>query len=451
MDTLLRRLRREDGIALPTVMGALALTVILSTTAFTIAVDGQQTSAADRDSKRASAAARAAVDYAFRRTAEVEPQPAQCVGNDAMAINATTGECDAYAVPAASGLGNGAAMEYVVGPEGAPGCRALPNDPRPVAARQRDRCITAKGTVNGQTSRVQTRILYIPPFRPWSQAGLIGRVKVEIGNNKTINSPIGSNGLVKIGNNSSATQVLLSQGPPAATSEFGNNANPGTVSQVPAWTFPQIDWDSPRQSNDNAKLDGLPGWNPTTQMIELTENAQSLTLDSGVYHLCGLKITGNGGASLNVLPGATVRLFVDSTRGNGDGANCPATSTGRVDLTGNNAFVNATDDRNPAELGLFVYGTTTDSTLPDVQVMNGTMLFGTIWAPDSTIVTQNNGLIEGAFTANIVDMKNNGGFVYSNSIVDMTLPGTGVARRRAYFECSAQRPVASDPESGCST
>ncbi len=472
---LLTRLRRQDGIALPTVLSSLLLTTTLATTTLVVSLDGNQTSVKDRDAKRANAAAQAAIERAFLLTTQRAPAPNECVIEDPAVVDQTpfpiAGECpetttgpDAVGA-VGGGLGNGATMRWVVGTEGAAGCRELPNDPRPVGdpTRLKDRCITASGTVNGVTRRLQSRILYQPPVTPWKQAGLVGKDSVELGENATIQSPVGTNGYINIENNTRVSGNLYL--PPEGSVSVGNGGGHAGRTNY-TWTFPAIDWETPRANRDDgmtklaqaiATSTGGVTYNPTTRILDLASG--TLTLPGGLYHLCG--VTGWNDAKLIVPSDQKVSLWIDSERGMNvpagatqSGCSVVTADTGRLELDKNNMLINADGTKNPAELQVFVYGTTNNFNNTgdaDVVIKNGSEFYGTIWAPDSTVDFKNNGTVGGGITAKNLDLKNNGGFTHDSRIFDVPLPGTGVAKRRGWFECSPQRPTAADPESGCST
>ena len=487
--TLLTRLRRQDGIALPTVMGSLLLTTTLATTTLVVSLDGNQATTKDRDAKRATTAAQAAVERAFLITTQRGPGPGDCVIEDPTKVDQTpppepNGECPTTTTisnaqgMAGGGLGNGVTTRWTVGTEGAAGCKELPNDPRAAGdpTRLQDRCITASATVNGVTRRMQSRILYLPPVTPWKQAGLVGKVSVELGNNATINSPVGTNGTISAGSNTDVTGNLYlpppcppaTPGAQCGTVDFHHQSDYGDRVDF-SWKFPEIDWETPRQEHAKAeerlikdvqtRSTGGVTYNPATKILNL--NSGTLTLTGGLYHLCG--ITGWNNATLLVPSDAKASVWIDSHRGltvpeGSTPSPCggPGTSvtpdTGRLQLDKNAMMINTDGTKNPLELQLFVYGTPSNFNNtgdPDVVIKNGTEFYGTIWAPESNIDFKNNGAVGGGITGKNLDLKNNGGFTHDSRIVDVPLPGTGVAKRRGWTECQPERAVATDPESGC--
>lgn len=465
MRSLLHRLRREDGIALPTVMGALVVTAMLATTTFAVSIDRQQTSVADRDGKRAAAAAQASLDLAFLRLTTAKPEPEQCV-MVAAAAKLASGECPVHTeLPdSTSALGNGAAMSYVVSTQGASGCRTLPAavDGRTAAAKASDRCITATGTVNGVTRRLQTRVIYVPAFRPWASVGLVGKDSVTFDNNKIINSPVGSNGKVTAGNNTQILdKVVLPVGPPPA--KYFGPTRPATEFEYPTvpFEFPDIDFSEARTTRLNQSSQGAAytAWlnsvvaqgavyNPTTRVLNIDDESGILEMPGGTYSFCQIIMRQN--SQLRVKPNTGVmKIWIDAPR---DSASGCGTGTGRIYLN-NSAKMNvpAVGLPDATLLEVYVKGTQLNGNGMDIEFTNDNQFHGTIWAPFSTIASWNNGAMSGGMTGANVDMKNNGGFSYPDSIRNRTLPGTGTVRREGWFECSSKPTNPADNESGCST
>ena len=447
---LSRFLRRQDGVALPVVIGSLTVVTGLAVGTFAVSVQSHHTSARDRDSKRALAAAEAGLQMAILRTSDLEPNASQCVALGLVAPSGTPSECP-Y-TPAVS-IGNGATYRYVVATPTTGTCATVPGF---TATPAKDRCITSIGEVNGIQRRLQMRFYYQPPFLPWGQAGLVGKNKVDIGNNKIIDSAIGTNGDVYLGNNSNAWELLL---PAEGEYHPGNTATIDTqvaggnairTPRVPTWEFPEIDWATPQITNNNANLSGIPGWDSVNKTMKLGQQ-QDITIPGGTYHMCGFDAP--NGNTISVPAGQFVRLYIIGDRGH-PACNGNDPVDGRFQIK-NDGSVNPlpTNDPKAEQFALFVYGTTDDNTdtgSADVDMNNGVSFWGTIWAPNSTISVKNNQTIAGGFTGGSIDMKNNGGFQYDSDIANQSLPGTASAKNLSWTECRRNPTVASDPESGCS-
>ena len=447
---LSRILRRQDGIALPVVMGSLAVVSGLAVGTFAVSVDSHGQSARDRDSKKALAAAEAGLQMATLKITELEPEPDDCVTNDGLVGLNAQNECPGSGNIA---IGNGATYNYVVSTPASGDCATIPGF---VPNEAEDRCITSTGTVNGVQRRLQMRFYFEPPFLPWGNAGLVGKNKVDIGNNKIIDSAIGTNGNVILGNNSNAWELLLpdgatyTKGGPNATvdSEVAGGNAIRCCPKVAPWEFPETDWKKPATTNNNTNLNSIPGWDG--KYLKLSQQ-QDITLPGGTYYMCGFNAP--NGNDINVPAGQFVRLYIVGYRGN-PACNPNDPIDGRFVIK-NSGRVNPlpTTAPNAQQFALFVYGTTDDNTdtdPADVDINNGVSYWGTIWAPNSTISVWNNQVISGGFTAGTIEMKNNGGFSYDSNIANQPLPGTAEAENLSWTECRRQPTVATDPESGCS-
>lgn len=443
---LTRLLRRQDGIALPVVIGSLTVVTGLAVGSFTVAVENHHASARDRDSKKALAAAEAGLQTAILRITDLDPEPTQCVTDALVAPNGDN-ECPSTGDIS---LGNGATYRYVVSTPASGDCATVPGF---TANEAEDRCITAIGQANGIQRRLQMRFFFQPPFLPWGNAGLVGKNKVDIGNNKIIDSAIGTNGDVILGNNSNAWELLL---PDGADYTLGPNATIDTqqsggsavrLPRVAPWEFPEIDWTSPATTNNNTpNLTNIPGWDG--RYLKLGQQ-QDITLPGGTYYMCGFDAP--NGNDINVPDGQFVRLYIVGHNGN-PACNRNDPVDGKFNIK-NDGRVNPlpTNDPKAEQFALFIYGTDHDGSDPiDVDINNGVSFWGTIWAPYSTVSVKNNQTVSGGFTAGSIDMKNNGGFAYDADIANQPLPGTAAAENLSWTECRREPTVAIDPESGCS-
>ncbi|HEX8122603.1 MAG TPA: hypothetical protein VF549_15190 [Solirubrobacteraceae bacterium] len=443
--------RRQEGIALPVAIGTMTITMGLAAATFAVVIEGSHSSVRDRDSKAALAAAEAGLQMAILKTTDLKPLAGQCVTNSLVAVGSDSNdgsttaptECPRYK----ASIGNGASYTYVVATTTSGTCPTVPGF---VATAGKDRCITVTGEANGVKRRIQVRFYFNPPFIPWGNAGLVSDKDVDFGNNAEIRSPVGTNGNVYASNNTQIIGPLLL--PPNSKAYFDNGAGSTEGIKTPRvgkWIFPEIDWSDPRANNENSWLtaNNVPGWDAAKQSLTLY-NTQQITLPGGTYHLCAL--TSANSNWLNVPNGQVVRLFIDSPRDPASGCSATTPNAGRMVIT-NSAMVNATDDKNPAELEIYAYGTTADASevAPDIDINNGVEFYGTIWAPHSTISVKNNEGIAGGFTGGAIDLKNNGGFFYDPRVANKALPGTASARNLSWFECKRDPTVATDPESGC--
>ncbi|HEV2814413.1 MAG TPA: hypothetical protein VGW10_14250 [Solirubrobacteraceae bacterium] len=448
MRRLLNRfLRNQSGVALPVVLGSLTVVTGLAAGTFMVTVEGNHASARDRDSKKALGAAEAGLQMASLKLTELNPGVDKCVTLspvDPGTSGAAPGECP---MTDWQPIGNGARYRYTVATPTSGSCPTVPG----FTPSGLDRCITSIGEVNGIRRRLQLRFYFRPPFLPWGHAGLVGKNKVDIGLNKTINSPVGTNGQVLLGNNSQIVGDIKIPDT-AAPPQFGQHASATLgVTEVPEWQFPELDWATPKTDHNNAYLDAQldpPVWDG--KYLKLNQQ-QDITLVGGTYYLCGFDAP--NGNTINVPDGQFVRMYILGDRGDSSWCNENDPVDGRFVIK-NDGVVNPLPVTDPKaeQFALFVYGTDPDNhdNPPDVDMNNGVAFWGTIWAPNSTIQIKNNQTIKGGFTGGTIDMKNNGGFSYDSDIANQALPGTARAENLSWAECKRDPATATDPESGCS-
>lgn len=439
-------LSRQEGIALPTVLGALTLTTLLAATTFAVSLEGQHSSSRDRDSKRALAAAEAGLQMAYLKLSEVRPTDSQCVTQAAVlpgTNGAAAGECPAFTAQ----LGNGASYTYVVATPVSGTCAVLPDKAGQVTPK--DRCITSVGTVNGVKRRLQTRILYTPPWKPFLEAGLVARNDIIIRNNETqVHSTVGANGSVTV-TNGTRVNGGVTLGPGAGWSfETGG----GTVNnQAPSYRddpfeFPDVEalYAAARSSNNNGALNTAYYSNGGRAFA--MGNNTTYTIPAGTYNFCSF--TMNQGAKLRVPAGALVRIFIDSPRRSGSG--CSGPTAGEY-LQGQATEVNREVGADPAQLELYVYGRTDDSLdKPGIDIGNAAWLYAAIYAPDASMRLDNGGNVIGAATVSNARVINNSDFIWDNRVLNKVIPGTGATDNYGWTECRRAPTVAADPESGCS-
>lgn len=429
---------------MPTVLGALTITSLLAATTFAVSLEGQHASTRDRDSKRALAAAEAGLQMAYLKLSDVRPSDSQCVTDAAVlpgTLGAAAGECPAFT----GQLGNGASYSYVVATPASGTCPVLPAKAADVTPK--DRCITSVGTVNGVKRRLQTRILYTPPWKPFLSAGLVARNDIVIRNNETqIHSTVGANGSVTV-SNGTRINGAVTLGPDA---DWSFTTGGGTVNnQAPSYRddpfeFPDVSalYAASRTTNNNGALSTAYYSNGGRSFA--MGNNTSYTIPAGTYNFCSF--TMNQGAKLRVTAGQVVRVFIDSPRRTGSGC---AANTGEY-LQAQATEFNREYGPDPAQLELYVYGRADDSIdNPGIDLGNAAWLYAAIYAPDASMRLDNGGNVIGAATVRNARVINNSDFIWDNRVLNKTIPGTGETDSYGWFECRRAPTVATDPESGC--
>ena len=443
---LLKQLRGQDGVAMPVVIGALTITAGLAAGTFSVSLEGQHSSARDRDSKRALAAAEAGLQMAFLKLSEVRPTDSQCVTSAAVlpgTNGAAPGECPSFT----GQLGNGATYTYVIATPTSGTCNTLPGK----TASTKDRCITATGTVNGVNRRLQAKMLYTPPFKPFFDAGLVARDDVIIRHNETnVFSTVGANGSVTV-TNGTKVNGAITLGPSAEWSfQTGggtlNGENPSYRADDFAFAEQStIDglYAEAKATNNNGAL-STAFYSAGARAFTMGNNT-SYTISGGTYSFCSF--TMNQGAKLRVTAGHVAKIFIDSPKRPGSG--CPVGS-GEY-LQGQSTEVNREYGADPAQLELYVYGRDDDGMgNPGIDLGNAAWLYAGVYAPDVSMNLLNGANLIGAATVKNAQVLNNSDFIWDNRVVNKTIPGTGETDSLGWFECTRAPTTPTDPESGCS-
>ena len=464
-----RFLRREDGIAMPVAMSVLALCLVLTALVASSADSLSRTSGQDQRAKRALAAAEAGIGVAVRRLRSLPYLPAsQClttVGVGPGTGGAAPGECPG----ASEALGGGASFTYHVTPAlTAPGgCYQVPGQTIPATWTRR--CVTATGSVNGVTRRVQRQVI-APPQSQRQWRGIIGLDHVEIRNSAklsachatdTLGPAIGSNLSVTVDNSS-----VLNHGCPAKVwgIEMPAGRSPSIHPQAqPAGAIPVTTAPGPytipgpprsfedvETTNDNARVSGYTGsgivWypQPETRGLGLTNGGRITFTQGGDYAFCTLAL--DNSSSIDFAPGQLTRIFIDSP--SRPGSSCTS-GYGFVPVNGSRVnWPSTVADTDVAALSaraknleIYVWGN-------DVLVDNGVRIAGLLQAERNQVHFVNSSLTWGAVAAKRVIVENSGNFNRPDGLHGRD--GYGPEFRSAgWGQCRSVAPVPTDPESGC--
>ena len=425
--------RDEGGMALPMVIGTLTLMLGISVMATQEAVHLGATSTADRNSKAALAAAQAGAQAAQYRIAKIGPADNMCVTNVAVAPLAN-GKCPGFT----QALGNGASYTYYTTPR----LGASATCAGSAAGTSTQRCITSTGVADGTKRRVQLRVKAAPGLLPVQ--GMLGLEGVEAGNNSTVAGNVGSNGVVKMGNNSAINRADL--GPTATLLGNPQQAQPLMRNAVD-FTLPPVPIEGTETANNNAAIPPAPGYAPGSRSLTLNSD---LVLPAGDYNFCKLKLDGG----LNAAPGATVRIFIDAPDAVRPASGCP-NGNGWGEIDGKNGVSLGQPNGVPAALQIYIHGWPKDGpyatqygrSIVDVA-KNNLDANALIYAPQTFVnVAKNNASIKGAVAAEEIYVKNNLDFTWDSGLESL---GGGQYTRSAWRECRSDPAVPTDPESGCS-
>jgi hypothetical protein len=389
-----------------TVTALLAAALIAAATTFL------HTSSRDAANKRALAAAQAGLNVGTYRFGLIAASAGgsfanSCITDREVAWSSTSPHC-----PAATGYFNnsGASSSYYLTADLSaplPGMSTVATECG--SSTPGDRCITAIGTVNGVTRRVQQRLRAIDLF---SIHGLTGLKETNInsseswsGPNFQVTSDTGSNGPIKYGENVSAP------GEPYHCEIGPAGSAPGscsTVKRATPITVPSVDtlpFNTTQAENKDSTITPLQGYESIKRAL-IVPAGKALTLASGDYNFCYVNL-GNG-ATLSAAVGARVRIFVDSLARAGSG--CTTGTVGKFNAESTGAQINVGESQG--QLELYLYGTATppaELASPPPATCNADFNFNNtaptasanlyIYAPDSSVVLKSSAYQMGAVVA----------------------------------------------------
>jgi Tfp pilus assembly protein PilX len=494
---ILIKLRTEAGFAVPIAMAVMTVALGLAAAGVAWSVSTSSQTSGDANRKAALTAADAGVRVAAYRLNEFEPTANQCPpqpGSSTMA-NTTGPLCT---VDGPETLGNGATFEYWTSREMQPGDTCVGPSVSSSASDTGQRCITAIGTVNGVSERVQERIVQYTST-PVFPTAIFGTKSVTIGDNETIISDtlnqhalLGTNGVLTVGGvGGGTTQIDGYSLPPGASLQYGSNVtdtgpttprtspypvptaiNPGTTNQNTSSPYDTpttfqggtCSLGSPLPSGDiQTNCDyritcpdvqscdphiGTINFDAANRTLYLDNNS-SLVLGGGVYNFCSLYLSNN--SSITIAPGATVDIYIDGPADHGACANSNSNqgvAPGTFSMQ-QNSVINAGGSALHAQV--YVYGD--PATVPptnNVTLTNNGSSAYLLVAPFSNvnISPSNNTIFKGAIVGYTVTIGNSGHFTYEADSDTLQTGSLGLFYRSYWEQCAGPGSTGA-PTSGC--
>jgi type II secretory pathway pseudopilin PulG len=465
-------LKSEDGVAMPVVSWMLVVVSLLVAGFFTVSLQLSDTSNDDRWSKRALAAAEAGLQTAVYRLNQMPVLANQCLADGPTAPDAGSSECPSSSVYS---LGNGASFTYYVTPQGGAGdCVSLPDQDNVPT----DRCVTAIGTVNGVSRRLQARVANQPGPPTFNQVGLVGRTQVFAGNSSKLWSDVASNGNVHLGNSAETHQLGghvdvngdILRGPGATyTTEGSSQKIAGSHVFVPTFAFPPIDF----EAAEAAALNLQPGWTPPGGSTYIAAPGNTFghftvkntsTLAPGTYLFCRVFI--EDGEQWRFHGSQPTRVYIDSPNRVGSPCHGQPNPAGTL-WSENSNHINQNAGKEHL-VDFFIGGTPWNGTRSrpnwcspagsppkneecrsDFILGNSVHFSASVYAPTTTVEANNSVHWWGAIGADRIRFNNSVHFRLTEAVKERPSGSQGAALRTAWGECQPTRTVASDPESGC--
>jgi Tfp pilus assembly protein PilX len=463
MSARLHKLRGEQGVAIVIAITTITVTAALAAALFAAASTLLHTSSREASNKRALAAAQAGLNVGLYRFTRISASPSgsftnNCITDKEVAWSSSTPHC-----PEATGYLNqtGVSSSYFLTPDMSAALSGMPTVATECASSGAgDRCLTAIGTVNGVTRRVQERVRALELF---SIHGMTGLKKTEInsssswsGGNFVITSDTASNGNITFGENVSAPgEPYHCEYGPEGSAPCGSN----NVKRTQPITVPSVEtipFSATQATNSNGLIVPTADYSSATRSLTVPAGA-TLELAAGDYNFCYVNL-GNG-ATLSApaaTPAARVKIYVDSP--NRAGSGCTAPNGGKFEAESSGSRLNLGEGRG--QLEIYLYGTVAAAASPPPGTCNTDFKFnntaGTaekssslyIYAPDSSVSIKSASYEMGAVVACSLTYwaeKPSAHWDYPPSGVR---PSNGIAAVTGSFrECTAK--YSGDPESTC--
>lgn len=448
------RLNGEEGIALVAVMGVMGVLLLITAWVATGSEQLSTTTNADRDAKRALAAAEAGLAVATERLARMTLLPEQCLTNEG-ASTVGTGECTPPTTTVS--LGNNTSYRFLVSREvsGTTGCAT---GQVPVG---KERCITAVGRANGVERRLLRLIQTGAPM--FGEAGIVGLDSLFFDNSNELKGTgnsvpltLGTNGDVTMVN-SNVVNGTFHLPASAVINSTSSSTGWTRTTRDAAWELLDVGYaiDRAWASNQNGTLSSSV-YDSTTKRLYLANDDVTTTIGGGTYVFC--EFYAFNSAKLNISSGQTAKIYVDSPLR--AGSPCPAPTSdkrGRGRLILHNSVELNLNGAAPY-LQFVVAGTGDEANNPahicpdnksyfeDVVLCNSVKMNGTVYAPRSEIKAVNSVEVGGGLAGRDVSFINSIKFTQPAGLGSLTLD---TFRNRRWYECKRNPSVSSDPESGC--
>ncbi len=452
---LRRFLASERGMVLPTALFATVAAFGLGTAAVVATVNTQRGTERDHDSKEAIAAADAGAGVAMMRLnryATALGPATPCLGMSGSMLTLTSAAADGWC-PEATGTVGGATYAYRISPQ-----------------TGSSMTIVATGSSAEVSRRISIGLTASTVGSALEGAGVIGLEDITLSNNADIRVGVGTNGNVKLENNANicgnirhgvgkgATFTNNSDQCSGYGITEGNQSLPSVASFIPTdiatnnynkWLVkctqaePKVPAECETDSyvaNGNKGFTSTVPWNPTTRTIS-TANNSTLTLSGGDYFICRLELTNN--SHLIMAAGAHTRIFFDTPE------NCGLKAVAEQLTLSNNTDIQATAYQGTkTDLpGLYMMGSTSIATEARFQNNTGTTNEFVLYAPNTSIVIENNATYKGVLAGKTIKLTNNATVEQDAAFKPPQIGGATLYTRQSYVECVGA--TGSPPNANC--
>jgi hypothetical protein len=440
-------------MVLPTALFATIAAFGLAAVAVVSTVNVQRGTSRDHSSKEAIAAADAGASVAMMRLnryANALGTATPCLGMSGSTLVLSGAAADGWC-PEATGTVGDSSYAYRISPQTGSAM-----------------AIVATGSSGGVSRRIAISLTASTVGSVLEGAGVIGLEDITLENSADIRVGVGTNGNVTLENNSTICGNIRHGVGKGVT--FTNNSDQcsgygiteGNQSLPPVSSFMPTDIATNNSNfrlvkctstevptgcetdsyvaNGNKGFTSTVPWDPTTRTIS-TGNNSTLTLGGGDYFICRLELTNN--SHLIMKSGASVRIFFDTPE------NCNLKSVAEQLVLSNNTDIQATGNgtEGSALPGLYMMGSTTIATRAKFENNTGTTNEFILYAPNTSIVIENNATYKGVLAGKTIKLSNNATVEQDAGFKPPQIGGATLYTRQSYVECVGA--TGSPPNANC--
>jgi hypothetical protein len=447
---LSRCIRSERGVAVPTVLMAIAGGLALAGVAVMSSIQAQRGTDRDSAAKRALAIADAGAEVAIYRQNKVATTDVlRCVNENALGdLIAGTPLADGWCSQRTGNVAGGT-YTYRVKPWTIVGTAE--------SGLKRELTVVSTGTVDGVSRRVAVTASARTGANVTGGSGAVGLdvINIKGGNGKgigTLTEPTdaATNGSIL----GQGAAQLCGNGHIGAGQSFTANQCAGYGVDNNQISLPPVDPGNVWTSNDNGRFfapavpngdtkSGSVTWNSSTRTLSMSGNS-TLTLGGSNYSFCKLVMGGN--SNLIVAQGAVVNIFFHSPETCAAATGRPASDfASPISMTGNPRIT--TTSGNAGDLRLMVVGSQSMAT--DVTFQgNASGMFFTLYAPHSDLTLQGSPVYRGVFAAKTLTVDGAAVLIVDDSSLNADLSVALNYARDRYVECTGGE-MPSVPDQAC--
>ena len=442
--TLLRKLRREDGFAVPTAILTLLAATSVVTVGVVSSISVQSGTTRDQNTKSALPQAEAGVNQAMLHFNRI-----QASANPCSPVTVAGPGAGGWCGPVTGGFDDGSFSYYA----------------RPLTGGELE--VISTGTYNGVTRRVHANASSSSGTRPFLEASVLSQDGIHLDSNAEVRSNVATNGNIELdsnskicGNASVGIGKALTKTSNAQHFEDPNCTIAGGAGEDEL-DLPSVNQGDAATVNDNARffsqdlVSGNKGdacWNGMrasgspglcgARHLDIGHNT-AVTLGGAKYSFC--KLTMGSNSSLYVQAGAALVIYFDSPEACGY-----PSGTAQLQMNSNTRITPTPG--TPASIALLFVGSSSRETIVNFNsntAANESCVSNFIlYAPRSDVTLNSNSTYCGALGAKELELDSNARVLQHGDASSYQLPNTPPHYELTRFvECTSS--ATASPSTGC--